>query len=62
AALGAVRRIVAADLFYRPGGATERSIHELYAAIDLDPAPATSGETTHVSEPASTPEQASCRP
>lgn len=33
------RRAVAADLFYRPGGATARSIRQLYDAIDLDPAP-----------------------
>ena len=34
------RRAVAADLFYRPGGATARSIRGLYDAIELDPAPA----------------------
>jgi CDP-glycerol:poly(glycerophosphate) glycerophosphotransferase len=34
------RRAVAADLFYRPGGATARAIRGLYEAIDLDPAPA----------------------
>jgi len=39
-ALGETRRAVAADLFYRPGGATARSIRSLYDAIDLDPAPA----------------------
>jgi hypothetical protein len=31
------RRAVAADLFYRPGGATARSIHALYEAMDLAP-------------------------
>jgi hypothetical protein len=31
------RRAVAADLFYRPGGATARSIKELYDAIELEP-------------------------
>jgi hypothetical protein len=31
---------VAADLFYRPGGATRRSIAALYEVIELDPAPA----------------------
>jgi hypothetical protein len=34
------RRSVAADLFYRPGGATRRSIAALYDVIELDPAPA----------------------
>jgi hypothetical protein len=38
--LGETRRAVAADIFYRPGGATARSIRNLYEAIDLDPAPA----------------------
>jgi CDP-Glycerol:Poly(glycerophosphate) glycerophosphotransferase len=32
-----VRRQVAADLFYRPGGATARSVMELYDVIELDP-------------------------
>ena len=39
-ALSDTRRAVAADLFYRPGGATVRAIRNLYEAIDLDPAPA----------------------
>ena len=39
-ALSESRRAVAADLFYRPGGATARSIGNLYEAIDLDPTPA----------------------
>ena len=39
-ALGDTRRAVAADLFYRPGGATARAIRHLYEAIELDPAPA----------------------
>jgi CDP-glycerol glycerophosphotransferase (TagB/SpsB family) len=34
------RRRVAADLFYRPGGATARSVRELYEVIELAPAPA----------------------
>jgi CDP-glycerol glycerophosphotransferase (TagB/SpsB family) len=34
------RRRVAADLFYRPGGATARSVRELYDVIELAPAPA----------------------
>ena len=39
-ALGETRRAVAADLFYRPGGATARAVRHLYDAIELDPAPA----------------------
>ena len=39
-ALSDTRRTVAADLFYRAGGATVRAIRNLYEAIDLDPAPA----------------------
>ena len=39
-ALGETRRAVAADIFYRPGGATARAIRELYEAIELDPSPA----------------------
>jgi hypothetical protein len=34
------RRHVAADLFYKPGGATARSIAELYDVIELEPAAA----------------------
>jgi hypothetical protein len=34
------RRAVAADIFYRPGGATARAIRQLYDAIELEPAPA----------------------
>ena len=33
------RRAVAADLFYRPGGATERSIEALCELLELDPVP-----------------------
>jgi hypothetical protein len=40
AALSDTRRAVAADLFYRAGGATARSVRQLYEAIELDPAPA----------------------
>ena len=36
------RRRVAADLFYRPGGATGRSVRELYDVIELASAPAVS--------------------
>jgi CDP-glycerol glycerophosphotransferase (TagB/SpsB family) len=32
------RRRVAADLFYKPGGATGRSVRELYDVIELEPA------------------------
>ena len=39
-ALGETRRAVAADVFYRPGGATARAIRQLYDAIELDPSPA----------------------
>jgi hypothetical protein len=38
--LAETRRAVAADIFYRPGGATARAIDNLYEAIELDPAPA----------------------
>ena len=34
------RREVADDLFYRPGTATLRAVTELYAALELEPAPA----------------------
>jgi hypothetical protein len=34
------RQAVAADLFYRPGGATARSVAALYEVIELEPAPA----------------------
>jgi hypothetical protein len=36
-ALSATRREVAADIFYRPGGATARAIRGIYEAIDLEP-------------------------
>lgn len=39
-ALSDTRRAVAADIFYRPGGATARAIGNLYEAIELEPAPA----------------------
>jgi CDP-glycerol glycerophosphotransferase (TagB/SpsB family) len=44
ARLSATRRAVAADLFYRPGGATARAVREIYEAIELDPLLATVGE------------------
>jgi len=40
ASKSAERRGVAADLFYRAGGATDRSIAALYDALELEPAPA----------------------
>lgn len=40
AARSADRQQVAADLFYRPGGATARSVNALYEIIELEPAPA----------------------
>jgi hypothetical protein len=48
--LSARRRAVAADLFYRPGGATARAVRQLYDAIELDPMMATIAE------------EAACRP
>jgi hypothetical protein len=47
AELSAERRRTAADLFYRPGGATARSVKELYAAIELAPAPAVLAALPH---------------
>lgn len=41
---GADRRAVAADLFYRPGGATRRSVEALCELIELDPAAVALGE------------------
>jgi hypothetical protein len=35
----ATRRAVAADLFYRPGGATRRSVEALCELLELEPAP-----------------------
>jgi len=49
-ALSETRRAVAADLFYRPGGATARAVGQLYDAIELDP------------QPAAIAEEAACRP
>jgi hypothetical protein len=39
--LGATRREVAADLFYRPGGATRRATQYLYEAMELEPSAST---------------------
>ena len=41
------RRRVAADLFYKPGGATARSVIELYDAIELEPPAAVSAGLAH---------------
>jgi CDP-Glycerol:Poly(glycerophosphate) glycerophosphotransferase len=41
------RRTVAADLFYKPGGATARSIRELYDVIELDPSAAVLAAACH---------------
>jgi len=38
------RRAVAADLFYRPGGATARAVRQLYDAIEIDPLVSAIGE------------------
>ena len=43
-ALRETRRAVAADLFYRPGGATARAVRQLYEAIELDPLMAAAAE------------------
>jgi hypothetical protein len=47
----AERRRVAADLFYRPGGATMRSVKELYDVIELDPDTAVISHEVVVAEP-----------
>jgi hypothetical protein len=39
-AQSAERRRVAADLFYKPGGATSRAVRELYNVLELEPASA----------------------
>jgi CDP-glycerol glycerophosphotransferase (TagB/SpsB family) len=41
-AQSAERRRVAADLFYKPGGATSRSVRQLYDVLELEPAAALS--------------------
>jgi len=48
--LSGTRRAVAAELFYRPGGATARAVRQIYDAIELDPLLA------------SITEEAACRP
>jgi hypothetical protein len=44
------RQRVAADLFYKPGTATARSVHELYSLMELEPAPAASATTQSPAE------------
>ena len=62
-ARGAHRRAVAADLFYRPGGATRRSIAALYDVIGLDPSPASLRSVGCVpSTQAPTAQEARCQP
>ncbi len=51
AARSADRRAVAADLFYRPGGATARSIAALYEVLELAPAEATLDATEALCQP-----------
>jgi hypothetical protein len=63
-ARAADRRTVAADLFYRPGGATRRSIAALYEVIGLDPASVSlrsAGERA-ATTPAASAQEAPCQP
>jgi len=53
AAGSASRRAVAQELFYRPGGATARSVTEMYEAISLDPLPSHAPEREEVPCPSS---------
>ena len=41
------RRSVAAELFYKPGGATARAVDELYDAMELAPAAAATTVYSH---------------
>jgi hypothetical protein len=45
------RRTVASDLFYRPGGATARSVRALYEVIDLEPMRAAAPLTEELCQP-----------
>jgi CDP-glycerol glycerophosphotransferase (TagB/SpsB family) len=47
----AERRRVAAELFYKPGGATARSVKELYEVMELEPATAAIGTQRVEAEP-----------
>ena len=53
AAHSAERQRVAADLFHKPGGATARSVRELYEVLELAPAPGVLARLRdrHVEEP-----------
>jgi hypothetical protein len=44
------RARVAADLFYKPGGATARSVHELYNVMELEPPAATPAAASRLDE------------
>ena len=44
------RQRVAGDLFYKPGGATARSVHELYRLMELEPAPAVAAALSEPNE------------
>lgn len=58
---GEVRRTVAADLFYKPGGATRRAVEYLYEALDLaTPAAERAGEPG--AGAVESPQEAACRP
>lgn len=57
--LSASRRAVAADLFYKPGSATERAVRELYDAIELDlPSELFHSETPMIDKPVTFEEKA----
>jgi hypothetical protein len=53
AARSATRRAVAKELFYRPGGATARSVSEMYEAIALAPLSSHAREREEVPCPSS---------
>jgi CDP-glycerol glycerophosphotransferase (TagB/SpsB family) len=54
------RRALAAELFHGPGQATDRALHELYAAIELD-APARVQPVTRVDAPIRAPQRVLAR-
>ena len=55
----AARRAVAADLFYKPGGATARAVRYLYEVLQLEPA-ITGAQVRAAADPRA--EEATCRP